>query len=394
MNTKFPKYLILINIFLFSCKETAGQDVKNRSQKETAIDYKELIPKNQKIELVEEIDFDGDNKKETIITTASSKTDNSYEYWFKNGKIIYEFKYPLTSINKKWFVNIDDDPQNEVIRAQGFEDGIDYAIFDIQNKIQNPILYFNPALIDKQYPQKTFWGYPCDIQQIIINEKKEILISVDNNYEREGDYIQPKNQKQLPFIYFHGKTTQPNMTINDIRKPKYLKLNEILSTLAIQKPSLESKEIIFQIITDFNKDKIFDKIEVLKNTESKDEYDQQHFNLPIRIYKGKSLWKSNDQLIPESQNYCVSEGFDKIVVKNNYFTIEHQTCYDYNVLVSAYITFKVMGNDIYLHQYGENYFDKSNHEKQIPSKVWSEKKFGKIKFENLTNDFLLSLRQK
>lgn len=393
MNTKFSTLLFLIILFLFSCKETAGQVVNKHSHNAEKIDYKKRIPKNQKIELIEEIDFDGDNKKEIIITTSDLKTNNSYEYWFKNEKIIYEFKYPLTPINKKWIVNLDDDLQNEIIRAQGFEDGVDFAIFDIQNNKQIPILYFNPALMDKQYPEKTFWGYPLDIQQIIINENKEILISTDNNYKREDDYIQLKNQREMPFIYFNGKTTQPNVTIEDIRKPIYLKLNEILSSLTTS-TLLDSKAIIYQITTDFNNDKVTDKIEVLKNNKSKDQYDQQHFNLPVKIYKGESLWKSNDKLIPESQNSCVSEGFKKVVVKNNYFTIEHQDCYDYNVIVNAYITFKVIGNEIYLYKYGENYFDKSNHEKEIPSKVWNEKDFGKIKFEDVTNDFLLNLKRR
>ncbi|MGE8529175.1 hypothetical protein [Chryseobacterium rhizosphaerae] len=160
----------------------------------------------------------------------------------------------------------------------------------------------------------------------------------------------------------------------------------------IIKDSLLSKETIFTVNASFNNDQIKYRIEVLKNNSDKDAYDQLHFNLPIKIYKGNTLWKSNDHLVFEKRNTCISEGFSTVAVKNNYFTIEHQDCSDYNVLVSAYITFKVIGNEIYLHKYGESYFDKSNHERSIPMKVWTEKNFGKIKFEDVTAEFFQKLK--
>ncbi|MGG7470721.1 hypothetical protein ACVVIH_20210 [Chryseobacterium arthrosphaerae] len=155
--------------------------------------------------------------------------------------------------------------------------------------------------------------------------------------------------------------------------------------------TLISKETVFKINSDFNNYKTKYSIEVLKNSSDKDAYDQLHFNLAVRIYKGNILWKSNDHLIFDKRNSCISEGFSTVVVKNNYFTIEHQDCSDYNILVSAYITFKVSGNEIYLYKYGESYFDKSNHERNIPTKTWTEKNFGKIKFEEVTAELLQKL---
>ena len=156
---------------------------------------------------------------------------------------------------------------------------------------------------------------------------------------------------------------------------------------------IAEKEIVFQITTDFDKDNISEKIELLKNTKTKDPFDQQHFYLPVEIYKGSVLWKSNNNLIADQQNNCVSEGFQNIVIKNNYFTIEAQSCYDYNILVNTFTTFKVIGNEIYLFKYGENYFDKSNHNNEIASKVWTSKDFGEKSFESVTSSFLFNLRK-
>lgn len=163
-------------------------------------------------------------------------------------------------------------------------------------------------------------------------------------------------------------------------------------TIKIIKATASSNKTVFKTDTNFNNDQEKYRIEVLKNSIDKDTYDQQHFNLPVKIYKGNTLWKSNDYLVFNKRNNCISEGFSTVAVKNNYFTIEHQDCSDYNILVNAYITFKVNGNEIYLYKYGESYFDKSDHEKDIPEKVWTEKDFGKIKFEDTTTDVLQKLK--
>ncbi|OCA76718.1 hypothetical protein BBH99_12165 [Chryseobacterium contaminans] len=388
---KISKYLIIINVFFLSCKETSGQNIGNKHS-DPSPKIEQLIPKDHKIISQEKLDIDGDSEQETVITTSDSSATTSYEYWFKNGKLLYQFSYPSGSINKKWLVNLDDDKQNEIIRAQGYEDGVDYAIYDIQNGKQIPLLYFNPALQDIQYPGKTFWGYPGDIKELITNADKKILVSLNNHFERDGDYIIPKDQHELPFIYFKGSTAQPDMTVNEIHSPQYKSLDEIRSLIGIQSSVSTSEQPVFSTNANFNNDHIKYRIEVLKNNSDKDAYDQKHFSLPVKIYKGDTLWKSNNHLVFDKRNSCISEGFETVAVKNNYFTIEHQDCSDYNILVSTYITFKVNGNEIYLHKYGESYFDKSNHDRSMPMKVWTEKNFGKIKFEDVTTAFLEKLQ--
>lgn len=200
MKTTILKYLLLTVLFFISCKETSGQDQKN-SILNSKIETDYVIPKDQKIVSAEEIDFDGDSIKETIITTSDINANNFFEYWIKNKKLIYKFTYPWASINKKWLVNLDEDQQNEIIRANGFEDGINYTIYDIQNGKQIPVLFFNPVLNDDDYPNQNFWAYPNDIKQLDISNGK-IRVSIRNNFQREGDFYIPKDQKELPFLFF------------------------------------------------------------------------------------------------------------------------------------------------------------------------------------------------
>ena len=68
---------------------------------------------------------------------------------------------------------------------------------------------------------------------------------------------------------------------------------------------------------------------------------------------------------------------------------------DFN-FVNSYITFKIdeSTDKIYLHKYGEEYTDRSNPNKKIPAKIWTTKDFGEKKFEDISEDFLKSLRNK
>lgn len=162
------------------------------------------------------------------------------------------------------------------------------------------------------------------------------------------------------------------------------------------KTDIIEEKILHEFVSDLNFDDKVDKIVVYQNETGKDEFEKAHFNLPIKVYLSGNqtsiVEKSNSQLIFPNQSNCVSEGFANVVSKGNYFTIEQQSCYDYNVIVDSYITFKVIDSEIYLHKYSEVYFDKSNHEKKIPNKIWDTKNFGNVKFEEVTTDFLSKLR--
>jgi len=392
-------YSILGLLIITSCKQNGKTEQKVMlSSAKTDQEILKNIPADYKIEKQENINIDNDADEELIVTAVDSKNDKYFEYWYKKGNLIHEFSYSFVPINYKWFANLDDDNEKEIIRAQGYEDGVDYAIYKIKDNEEIVQLYFNPGLKDSKYADKNFWAYPIDIKGVIVDQDKKLLVSLNNNYPRDDDHTIPDNQKELPFIFFEGSTTQPDMQLKNLKPLEKLDLKSLIKNSrkgnAIE--SRNSASVVKQIIQDLDGDGIKDKIEVYKNISLKDQFEQEHFSLPIKIFKGTQsgfeLWKENKNLVYSVDNNCVSEGFSNIVVKGNYFTIEAQTCYDYNVLVDGFITFKVENNDIFLYKYGEEYFDKSNHDKEIPSKIWTQKDFSKVRFQDVNESFLRKLK--
>ena len=392
-------YSILGLLIITSCKQNSKTEQKVMlSSAKTDQEILKNIPADYKIEKQENINIDNDADEELIVTAVDSKNDKYFEYWYKKGNLIHEFSYSFVPINYKWFANLDDDNEKEIIRAQGYEDGVDYAIYKIKDNEEIVQLYFNPGLKDSKYADKNFWAYPSDIKGVIVDQDKKLLVSLNNNYPRDDDHTIPDNQKELPFIFFEGSTTQPDMQLKNLKPLEKLDLKSLIknSRKGNVIESRNSASVVKQIIQDLDGDGIKDKIQVYKNTSLKDQFEQEHFSLPIKIFKGTQsgfeLWKENKNLVYSADNTCVSEGFSNIVVKGNYFTIEAQTCYDYNVLVDGFTTFKVENNDIFLYKYGEEYFDKSNHDKEIPSKVWTQKDFSKVKFQDVDESFLRKLK--
>ncbi|NMR34596.1 hypothetical protein HIO71_10295 [Chryseobacterium aquaticum] len=392
-------YSILGLLIITSCKQNSKTEQKVMlSSAKTDQEILKNIPADYKIEKQENINIDNDADEELIVTAVDLKNEKYFEYWYKKGNLIHEFSYSFVPINYKWFANLDDDNEKEIIRAQGYEDGVDYAIYKIKGNEEIVQLYFNPGLKDSKYADKNFWAYPNDIKDIIVDQDKKLLVSLNNNYPRDDDHTIPDNQKELPFVFFEGSTTQPDMQLKNIKPLEKLDLKSLIknSRKGNEIESRNSASVVKQIIQDLDGDGIKDKIEVYKNTSLKDQFEQEHFSLPIKIFKGTQngfeLWKENKNLGYSADNNCVSEGFSNIVVKGNYFTIEAQSCYDYNVLVDGFTTFKVENNDIFLYKYGEEYFDKSNHDKEIPSKVWTQKDFSKVRFQDVNESFLRKLK--
>jgi len=141
------------------------------------------------------------------------------------------------------------------------------------------------------------------------------------------------------------------------------------------------------------------KVVTLEKDEIKNNENVQHNSNPIII-----LQKKNNQYQKINDNYdivfkyddnCPADGYGGIVSKNNYFTVQQIFCMDF-LFVNSYTTFKIDENtsNITLHKYGEEYTDRSNPDLKIPSKIWSIKDFGIVKFENVNEDFLNDLRNK
>lgn len=394
MKINLKKIQVIFSLYFLLFFSCYSQDKKLNLN-----ELKKYVPKGMTFQKIDT--FSIYNQLEYILTASDKKKNMTYEYWINNNEVVKTLKYPSVDINFKWFLNIDNDEDIEILRVQGFEDGINYVVNDILKDKEVPLIYFNPALIDKRYPNKIFWAYPLDIIEPIFNNKKEFLVSLHNNYQRDGEFIKPKGQVELPFVFFNGHTSQPNIVVDKLNKPQFMKINTVISNVGNTKnnvnPNNSSVKILQEYDYDLNSDGIKDKVILYQNNEEKGEFEKNHFGLPMVIKKGLAnksyqTWYENDLIIPKNNFNCAAEGFDTIVFKSNYFTIQNQICSSY-IEITTYTTFKVVENKIVLHKYSETYFDKANHEKKIPAKTWGIKDFQSISFGDVTEDFLGKLRQ-
>lgn len=132
------------------------------------------------------------------------------------------------------------------------------------------------------------------------------------------------------------------------------------------------------------------KVVVLEKTENKYKENPQHNSLPIVIKKqdGK-VYAENDQIIFKYDDNCPADGFQRLVAKDNFFTVEQTYCKDF-MFVNSYTTFKLNeNNEIVLFKYGEEYTDRSSPDREIKGLIKTAKDFGKIKFNDVDEKLLL-----
>lgn len=186
------------------------------------------------------IDFDGDDKLDFIVFVKNDTSDNpfAFELWYTSSfKLTKRVPKYISDFDYKWFINLDEDPEPEIISAYGFTDGIDYSIYDPNLAKGSDILLFrfNPVLIDSSNKQKEYyWGYPWDVANIIIKIENEVLrirCSLNHDIIRDAYIDIPKWQHTLPIILFEGKTTQPDIEVKAIRKVRWLTLIEIVKAV-------------------------------------------------------------------------------------------------------------------------------------------------------------------
>ncbi|WP_136667868.1 hypothetical protein [Flavobacterium sp. H122] len=137
------------------------------------------------------------------------------------------------------------------------------------------------------------------------------------------------------------------------------------------------------------------KIIAIEKIVNKNNKGNWYFGLPIIILKNnekRELYR-NDNLVFKFYDNCPADGYGRLVAKGNYFTIEQISCVDF-LFVRSYITFKI-GNDnsVFIHKYSEEYTDRSDPNKVIPTKFWTVNDFGKLNFEDVSEKFLMKLRQ-
>lgn len=140
------------------------------------------------------------------------------------------------------------------------------------------------------------------------------------------------------------------------------------------------------------------KIIAIEKKKNQKEEISQHNSLPViileKINSSYSKIKSNEKIFFAYNDNCPADGFQGIISKNNYFTMEQTYCLDFKYVYS-YTTFKIneKSNNILLHKFSETYTNRSNPDEIIPNRIWTIKDFGEIKFENVTEEFLKGLRK-
>jgi len=289
--------------------------------------------------------------------------------------------------------------------------------------------YFTMHFVPKSDTLKAFWKdkyrtiYKYEYDDLE-TENKYISSILKNNYNLYNIFLYKINKEyivkdrlcslesvnikgnSIANIYFLDQINNSWNLIKQVREnilPPYHDNNYFLKLFPKLFPSDkvlkfdENRNIAYFYDYDLDQDGIKDRIILYTNTEEKGEFERIHFGLPMEIKKGLinnkfQTWFENSNIIPKNNFNCAAEGFNRIVFKANYFTIEDYTCSD-NISISTYTTFKVFENKILLHKYGETYFDKVDHDKKIPSKTWTQNDFHVIDFKDVTKEFLIKLSQ-
>lgn len=394
---------------MFSCKDQGNEKKEAISYlvkaKEIPInkEIRALIPNEYDKVITETIDFDNDSKKDYICTVYDSKKQANIEYWITSDyKLLFQNEFS-ESMNYKFFINLDNDNLMELFRCSGEEDGIDYAFYDIKNNKLEPLLYFTPILIDDSKPNNYYYGYAWDISEIVISDNKLLsAITINDSIERDGNIQMPKNQRFLPIIFFKGKTTQPEIKYNKTFKKNYYSLEKIrnsvkvkdnqhLKTITSLKSELANYKIKKEVKCDLNKDKKEDLILFFEPKEIKNlgEYDSYLLNSPVYVLinagQDKFVVSKNDKIIYTLSFNCPDDGLKKVVVRDNSFLIEQNTCDEFGNFQNDNITFEynLETKSITLEKFKRDYFERKDHSEMLPlSTMVSSKNFGKVFFED------------
>lgn len=160
----------------------------------------------------------------------------------------------------------------------------------------------------------------------------------------------------------------------------YNSLNEVISS---------QQFILDKVICDFNNDKIKDYILVVDEKKNNLENAQHQAPLPILIIQGVKtgfkLWKKNEHIVEDLDDNCPADGFQKIVSKLNYFTVESTVCQD-NFYLTHFTTFKYSkeSDNVTLHKFGIKKINRQNPNQKYVDKIYTVKEFGRILFEEFS----------
>jgi hypothetical protein len=178
------------------------------------------------------VDFNGDGRRDYVleVTTNDRNSSGNIEYWITSDiRTFKKIKKAGQDYDYFWFVNLDKDIEPEIFRATGYEDGIDYAIYDqdLSTGKEGLVSYVNPVIIEKG---KTYWGYPWDITDVILKDEGDSILlraSFDHDIVRDGEITVPDPTKKFPAVFFYGHSTQPNIPVGQTRNLTWVLLESL-----------------------------------------------------------------------------------------------------------------------------------------------------------------------
>ena len=156
-------------------------------------------------------DFTGDGEADWILRGRPDDEGRVHEAWItSSGQVQYETDYFSTPIYTRWLVNIDADPELEVIVASGFEDGTDYALLDPRARDGSLRAAF------RFLPLTTIVSCTTGCERVGIGDSLG-LGSIDGNlgirvalehtiHTFDSEWSVPTNQRVLPAVAFVGGT--------------------------------------------------------------------------------------------------------------------------------------------------------------------------------------------
>lgn len=223
------KKLMSIILILLSAEIHGQGFLKMDTLSELPTELKGIV--NGTLNKIFKVDFSGDGVQDFICEVTQEKNNSSddIEYWITSDLKVTSKKKYLEDYNFFWFINLDNDAEPEIFRANGYEDGIDYAIYD-RDPITGEgslVVYLNPVILENE---NRYWGHAWDLSDMIVkkeNHKIYIRASVDHDIRRDGVVVIPEPPGKFPAIFFYGHSTQPNMKVEEVRNVKRMTLNEL-----------------------------------------------------------------------------------------------------------------------------------------------------------------------
>lgn len=189
------------------------------------------------------VDFNGDGHPDYLVAVEIPRSPGAKEtpdpyasrYWFTSSfRLVKKTPIYIQPYNYIWFADLDSTTDPFIISAEGFSDGIDYAVYRQDFKAGKDILLFRfyPVLLDSKVGKKTYhWGYPWDISDLILKRDRGvplILCSFDSLTNADKGGIEPpKWQKRVPIVFFKGRPTQESNP-GKIRTLHWLSLDQII----------------------------------------------------------------------------------------------------------------------------------------------------------------------